>query len=160
MTISHEFILTLQKLRGFGPKKIETIAQAISESQFKAMSLEDLYDVLVDLHKAGRLKGISSLPDFEDLADANRMACYVIRKSEDMGIKMISRYDSDFPKNLLNTVNEKGKLDVPILLYYKGIYLSLQDLLLLLSEHGSLLLREGLQVRNSVSSLLHTVSIS
>ena len=120
MTISHEFILTLQKLRGFGPKKIETIAQAISESQFKAMSLEELYDVLVDLHKAGRLKGISSLPDYEDLDDANRRACYIIRKSEDMGIKMVSRYDSDFPSNLLNTVNEKGKLDVPILLYYKG----------------------------------------
>lgn len=120
MTISHEFILTLQKLRGFGPKKIETIAQVISESQFKAMSLEELYDVLVDLHKAGRLKGISSLPDYEDLDDANRRACYIIRKSEDMGIKMVSRYDSDFPSNLLNTVNEKGKLDVPILLYYKG----------------------------------------
>lgn len=120
MTISHEFILTLQKLRGFGPKKIETIAQAISGSQFEAMSLEDLYNVLVDLHKSGRLKGIPTLPDFEDLADANRLACYLVSKSEDMGIKMVSRFDSDFPSNLLNTVNERGKLDVPVMLYYKG----------------------------------------
>lgn len=120
MIISHEFILTLQKLRGFGSKKIETIAQAISESQFKTMSLEDLYDVLVNLHKAGRLKGIVSMPAYEDLKEANLNARYIIHKSEELGIKIVSRYDNDFPKNLLDTVNEKGKPDVPVLLYYKG----------------------------------------
>lgn len=120
MIISHEFILTLQKLRGFGPKKIEVIAQAIAESQFKTMSLEDLFDVLIDLHKAGRLKGISSFPEFEDIEEANRKACYIIRKSEELDIKMVSRFDAEFPRNLLKTVNENGKPDVPVLLFYKG----------------------------------------
>ena len=120
MVISHEFILTLQKLRGFGPKKIETIAQAISESRFKTMGLEDLYDVLVGLREAGKLKGISTFPGIEDIEEANLNARYIIRESGKLGIKTVSRYDDDFPKNLLNTVDEKGKPDVPVLLYYMG----------------------------------------
>lgn len=120
MIISHEFLLTLQKLRGFGPKKIEIIAQAISESQLKTMSLEDLYDVLVGLRKAGGLKGISIFPGIEDLEEANLIARHIIRESGKMGIKTVSRYDNDFPRNLLNTVDEKGEPDVPVLLYYMG----------------------------------------
>lgn len=120
MTISHELILTLQQLRGFGPKKIEQVAAAISESHFISMGLEELYDLLEELHRAGRLKGLSAFPEFDQVEDASHVAGRIMRWSEDQGIKMVSRYDSDFPTNLLNTVNEKGKPDIPILLFYKG----------------------------------------
>ena len=120
MTISHEFILTLQQLRGFGPKKIEQIAAAISESHFNSMGLGELYDLIEELHRAGRLKGLSTFPEFDQVEHASRVAGRIMRRSEDLGIKMVSRYDSDFPANLLKTVNEKGKPDIPILLFYKG----------------------------------------
>ena len=120
MTISHEFILTLQQLRGFGPKKIEQVAAAISESHFHSMGLEELYDLLEELHREGRLKGLSSFPEFEQVEHACHVAGMITRRSEDLGIKMVSRYDTDFPTNLLRTVNEKGKLDIPVLLFYKG----------------------------------------
>lgn len=120
MTISHEFILTLQQLRGFGPKKIEQIAAAISESHFKTMGLGELYDLLEELHRAGRLKGLSAFPEFDQVEHASHVAGMIMRRSEEQGIKMVSRYDSDFPANLLNTVNEKGKPDIPTLLFYKG----------------------------------------
>lgn len=120
MTISHEYILTLQKLKGFGPKKIEQVAAAISSSQFNSVRLEELYDILVDLKQEGKLKGLSGFPEYEELEQANRFAQRIMRRSENLGIKMVSRYEDDFPKNLLQTVNEKGKQDVPILLFYKG----------------------------------------
>ena len=120
MTITHEFILTLQQLRGFGPKKIEQIAVAISESHFESMGLRELFDLIKELHRAGRLKGLSSFPEFDQLEHACHVAGMIMHRSEEQGIKMVSRYDSDFPANLLNTVNEKGKSDIPILLFYKG----------------------------------------
>lgn len=120
MKISHEFILTLQQLRGFGPKKIEQVAAAISESHLQSMGLEELYDLLEELRNNGRLKGLSSFPEYEQVEHACRIAGMIMRRSEDQGIKMVSRYDTDFPTNLLHTVNEKGKLDIPVLLFYKG----------------------------------------
>lgn len=120
MIISKEHIITLQKLKGFGPKKIEQVAYAISSSQFNSLSLGELYDILIDLKEAGRLKGIKELPEFEELEDANYKARYIISKSSEQGINMVSRFDSDFPRNLQHTVKEDGKLDIPLLLYYKG----------------------------------------
>lgn len=120
MTVSHEILLSLQGLSGFGPKKIETIAYACADSPYKSLSIKELYGLLVDLHKSGKLKGLSSFPNLEDLERSNQKACQIIRRSEDMGVKIVSRYDSDFPINLQKTVNEKGKLDIPVLLFYKG----------------------------------------
>lgn len=120
MIVSHELLLTLQELRGFGPKKIETTVLSMDEIASDSTSLKDLALLIKDLHKNGRLKGLSSLPDLEDIEKANKRAAQIIRRSEDLGIKITSRYDDDFPLNLLNTVNEKGKLDIPVLLFYRG----------------------------------------
>lgn len=120
MIISNEHIITLQKLKGFGPRKIEQVAFAISSSQFNSLNLGDLYDILIDLKDAGKLKGIKELPDFEELEDANYKARFIIKKSTELGINMVSRFDSVFPKNLHKTLKEDGKLDIPLLLYYKG----------------------------------------
>lgn len=120
MVISNEHLLTLKQLSGFGPKKIQIIAQYLQQSSFKSLSLDDLLDVLIDLQKQGRLKGIKTLPDEEDIRFANRKACRILNESENLGIKMISCFDADFPKNLLKTINEEGKEDVPLYLFYKG----------------------------------------
>lgn len=120
MTISHEYILTLQKLKGFGPKKIEQVAGAIARFPFMTIQLDDFYNLLVELKEKGKFKGLSGFPEYYDIEQANHTAHRIIMRSEDLGIKMVSRFDKDFPKNLLQTVNEKGKLDVPTLLFYKG----------------------------------------
>jgi len=120
MNISHEHLLTLQGLRGFGPKKIEVIAAALIASSFKSVSLQELFDLIGELWNAGELKGLSALPEFGDLETAEREARRIIERSESQGIGIVSRYDAAFPVNLLKTVNENGKADVPVLLYYKG----------------------------------------
>lgn len=120
MTISIEYILTLKALKGFGPKKIEQVADALDHSRMQSILLEDLYGILEDLRNEGRLKGLSEFPDFYDLEEANKKARRIISRSESLGIKMISRFDAEFPRNLLQTVNEQGRPDVPLLLFYKG----------------------------------------
>ena len=120
MTISNEYILTLQNLKGFGPKKIEQVADYIFSSHSSSLDLNGLYDVLVYLHRNGFIKGLLSFPEFFELERAHLHAQQIVFRSKELGIKMVSRYDGTFPRNLLNTVNEKGNLDIPMLLFYKG----------------------------------------
>lgn len=44
----------------------------------------------------------------------------IIEASETKGIGLVGFYNEEFPTELRNTVDEKGKLDPPLLLWYRG----------------------------------------
>lgn len=66
--------------------------------------------------KNTRLKKIDKVSIASSLSKADEL----LYKSEQLGIKAISYVEPYFPDNILSTINEDGKLNVPLVLYYKG----------------------------------------
>lgn len=119
MTISTELIVTLQLIKGLGPAKLNAICESADGIGGDPLSLEDLFDMIGEMAEKKRLPRFT-MPEFDDFRDANRKARNIMSRSRDMGIGVVSRYDEEFPKNLLGTVTEEGKPSVPTVLYYRG----------------------------------------
>lgn len=77
--------------------------------------MEELWESWGNLN-IPRLKKISR----DDLWYANKKATQIINTSEELGIGIISYFDDTFPVILKDCVNEKGKVDPPLVLYYRG----------------------------------------
>lgn len=112
ITLSTEMILTLLQLKRIGNKTILKLTQQI---QTPISSLEQLYRFW------RTLKG----KDFEsktkeDLDDANRIAKRIIFQCEQEGIGIISFFEDSYPEILKSCKDEEGKLDPPLILYYRG----------------------------------------
>jgi DNA processing protein len=110
MALSTEILITLQQLKGVGKHTILSIARSIS-----ATSMDELWENWETL-KAPRLKKITR----DDLMYANQKALQIINTSEELGIGIISYFDDAFPQLLKDCVNEKGKVDPSLVLYYRG----------------------------------------
>lgn len=113
-------IMALQEINGCGAA---TIRQLVSESQkikHNNMSDSEFFEFvnscISSRIKRCRLKSISK----SDFSYALSNADMLLEKSERLGIKAISYVESSFPNQLLKTVNEEGKPDVPLVLFYKG----------------------------------------
>lgn len=119
MTISNEHIVTLQTVKGIGPVAISKICDKVNTVSCDSISLEELYQIIVDMVKGKEVTRVT-LPSFEDLENANRIAKRILSQSEEKGIKAVSRFEDTFPKMLHGTVSEDGKPSVPTLLYYMG----------------------------------------
>ena len=118
--ISARHIIALNEISGCGAS---TIRQIVSESQKlnqTGFSDSEFMEFVNDCISAGlkrcRLKTLSKSDFFDAISHADRL----IDKSNRHGIKMVSYIEKEFPVQLLDTVNEDGKADVPLLLYYKG----------------------------------------
>ena len=112
MALSTELILTLQQLDGIGNKTIFKLANQVSIS---ICDLEQLCGFWKSL-KGKKVEAISK----EDLEEAYHTAQRIIACCKQDGVGIMSYYEDCFPKELRVCVNETGKLDPPILLYYKG----------------------------------------
>lgn len=110
--ISKEIILTLQQLDGIGNKTIFKIAELVKSP---ITSLSELCDFWSSL-KGKKFESIAS----EDLEDAYQTANRIIKQAETEGVGIISFFDPEYPEILKNCVGETGKLDPPIILYYRG----------------------------------------
>ena len=120
MSLSKEFILTLSCLKdvdvkGIGPKKVLAIGLQANNNNIDVRTIEDLYKVMQSMKE----KVILSV-DLADLNDAHAYALRLLQKSEDNGIGLIGYFDDEFPEILRKTINEEGKLDPPLLLWYRG----------------------------------------
>ena len=116
MSISSRDILLLQSLKGFGNAAIRTV---IAETtQYHQFSDDDLYEVLVQLCESKKIR--AQLPTRDEVSFAMDIADRIIKHSESLGINIISCIDENFPYKLLNTVSEKGKPDVPVLIHCLG----------------------------------------
>ena len=120
MIIPHEFLLTLKEWKGFGPKNIQAVADYLSSSNIKTLTPQEYLDIIVDVKRLGLLKRVKELPSQAFFSGAYNRALQTLEQSEDMGIHFVSRFDDAFPEKLLSTVNEDGKADVPLFLFYKG----------------------------------------
>lgn len=67
-------------------------------------------------------KLVPRLPDFslDDVETKFTQAQRIIDASVAAGIGAVSFLDDQYPKQLLKTVDERGNLSVPVVLYYKG----------------------------------------
>lgn len=112
MALSTEIILTLQQLNGVGNKTIFKIARDVKGYISTVGQLCDFWKQLTG-------KKLKSITDSE-IYEAHHKALQIIDdcKQEEVGI--ISFYDESYPDILRTCRNEKGELDPPVLLYYRG----------------------------------------
>lgn len=110
--LNTELVLTLQQLPGIGNKTIFKIAEQVKSP---LTSLSELCEFWASL-KGKKFESITS----EDLEDAYRSANRIIKRAEIEGVGIMSYFDSEYPEILKSCVSEDGKLDPPIILYYRG----------------------------------------
>lgn len=120
MALSKEYILTLSLLKevgvkGIGPKKILSIAESANNQNQTIDSLESLFITMSHMKE----KVINKVSLF-DLEEAFEMANRIINSSKSHQIFLLGFYEDDFPEILRHTINEEGKLDPPLLLWYRG----------------------------------------
>lgn len=120
MILRKEYILTLSCLKdvgvkGVGPKKILAIGNTIEEKGLNIGSLLDLAKLMETMKE----KAINSV-SLSDLEEAYQVANRLIKASQTHQVGLIGYYDEEYPEILRQTINEEGKLDPPLLLWYKG----------------------------------------
>ena len=120
MALNKEQVLTLTCLKevgvkGVGPQKIFAIGAAIDERELEIKSYEDLAKLMSDMKE----KAINKVT-LANLNDAYTVAKKIVEASSQSNIGYVGYYDSEFPDVLRKTVNEEGKLDPPLILWYRG----------------------------------------
>lgn len=120
MALNKEQILTLTCLKevdikGVGPQKIFAIGAEIENRNLVIQSYEDLAKLMSGMKE----KAINKVT-LSNLNEAYKVARKIIDASSQAGIGLVGYYDEDFPDVLRKTVNEDGKLDPPLLLWYRG----------------------------------------
>lgn len=120
MILTKEQILTLTCLKevgikGVGPQKIFAIGATIDDRGLEIKSYEDLAQLMSGMKE----KAINKVT-ISNLNDAYQIARKIIEASSQAGIGLVGFYDEEFPDVLRKTVSEEGKLDPPLLLWYRG----------------------------------------
>lgn len=110
MALRTEILITLQQVKGLGNKSILEFA--------KSGDIDTMEDLEVRLQniKKGRFAKLTG----KELQCANRTARRIIEACENNGIGILSYFEPQYPSILRNCVDEKGKPDPPIVLYYRG----------------------------------------
>lgn len=120
MSLTKEQILTLTCLKeigvkGIGTQKILSIGSVINDLHREVNTYMDLAELMQGLkEKAIRQVTLS------DLNDASQIAQKVIDTSSQANIGLVGYFDEEYPDVLRRTVNEEGKVDPPLLLWYRG----------------------------------------
>ena len=119
MTISHQHLLTLSGIKGFGPKKIHAVAEYLRNEDMGQLSDRELYDVIIYLQGQKILKGVKDFHPkaFMEAADAAKT---ILDRTFAKQISMVSRFEDLYPKALLYTNNEDGRDSIPPFLFYRG----------------------------------------
>ncbi len=112
MPIPSEIILTLKMLKGIGNKTILKIAQQAKDN------INNL-DELICFWATLKGKTFEKVTD-DDLVEAHHSATRIISKSAEHGVGVFTYFDDCYPDILKQCTDETGKLDPPILLYYRG----------------------------------------
>lgn len=113
-TIDHLTILSLSSIKGVGPKKLQVLIGHVMENDIVIKTWEDLYDFLM-------MYAPSSVKVSDEIAEgAFRKARKIMYESERLGIGILTYFDEEYPEILRHTTGEDGKIDAPMILYYKG----------------------------------------
>lgn len=119
MVISHKHLLALNGTKGFGPKKIHAIASYLLEEGNGQLNDVEMCELIADLIGRKAIKGVKQFEPSE-FKSALIRAERILDQSAAIGISMISRYETSYPKTLLDTVSEDGKESIPLFFFYKG----------------------------------------
>lgn len=121
MVIPDKLIVTLSEWKGFGRKKIGAICSYLNSLDMGTIAEEEYFDIICEVYEEGLLKGLKERPTRAAYEESKQSAEYILEASRRQGIKIVSSCNvPGFPLKLVDTVNEEGRQDVPILLYYKG----------------------------------------
>ena len=112
MAIKSKIIITLQQLKGVGTKTILKLANSID---YDISTYEELHTYWNK--QSGKLFEKHS---GDDLYVAYKAAERIIDACTKDGIGILSYYEPEFPEMLKNCINEEGKEDPVILMYYRG----------------------------------------
>ena len=120
MALNKEMILSLTCLKevgvkGIGPQKIFAIARTIEDKSLDVKNYEDLASIMSSMKE----KAIHSVT-LADLKNANQYALKIVEASEMSNVGYVGFYDDEYPDLLRQTINEEGKLDPPLILWYRG----------------------------------------
>lgn len=120
MALTKEQILTLTCLKevgikGIGPQKIFAIARTIEDKCLTINSFEELAVLMAGMKE----KAVQKVT-LDNLNEAYQCAKRIVEASEAEHIGYVGYYDEVFPDVLRKTVNEDGKTDPPLLLWYRG----------------------------------------
>ena len=80
----------------------------------------DFFRLIPELKNKKVIKGKLSNLSLYDIENAYKKAKVIIENSLKREIGIFSIYDSEYPEALKSTIDENGKLDAPLLLYYRG----------------------------------------
>ena len=112
-TLSTEIVLTLQQLEGIGNKTI--LSKIGSNATTPISSVTELLSLWSSL-KGKKFESIS----VDHIEEANRIAKRIIQQAENENVGVISYYDTEYPDILRQCTDENGKLDPPLILFYRG----------------------------------------
>lgn len=113
--IAPEIIVALQQLEGIGNKTIMNGIIGKLDPTESLYTLSDLQSFWTTL-KGKKLETITSY----DLRRAYDKASRIIAESDKQVIHLITYYDEVYPEILRSCVDESGKPDPPLVLYYRG----------------------------------------
>ena len=114
MALSAEHILTLSLLKGVGARTVLKVALQVQES---LSTVEELWQFWQGFSGKGkRLEAITKTDNLQ----ASRMARSLIERSEKASVGLVGYFDDAFPDKLRQAINEEGKLDPPLFLWYRG----------------------------------------
>lgn len=117
MSLTPKQILTLQSLKGFGKVTINKILES-SDKWSSADDDKSFYEFLQVYFTRNKVR--VTCPTFAEFTQAIDFAENILSKSSEKGISLISRFDSSYPQQLLETFDETGKSDIPLIIYCKG----------------------------------------
>ncbi len=112
MPVPSEIILTLKMLKGIGNK---TILKIVQQAKNEINNLDELICFWATL-KGKTFEKVTK----DDLVEAHQYATRIISNSADHGVGIFTYFDDCYPVILKQCTDENGKLDPPILLYYRG----------------------------------------
>lgn len=114
--LNKKILLALKSLPGIGTQKLLKIGNYIQDNSLCVTDVAKLVSILRDLKIKVNKKDI----DADTLEEAISEAESMIAIHERNGISITTYYDDDFPAALRNTINEEGKKEPPMILFYKG----------------------------------------
>lgn len=140
-----EQLLTMQAIDGFGNAtvmKLARYAERIAVDGF--VTGKEMTDFINHCLGNGmmlrcRRKSVS----INEVGWARQTARQIMAESERLGIEVISFQDSRYPKRLLNTIDESGRRDMPVIVHCKGdvSVTDMQSVAIIGTQHPT---REGL----------------
>jgi len=116
MAMTKEFLLALKSFDGIGVKKLLKIGYYIEDKGIETLSSVILESVLEEL----KIKVNKEKVKAKQIEEALQGALRLIEINKKDGIGITTYYDDDYPEILRSAIDEDGKLDPPMILYYKG----------------------------------------